>query len=520
MHEPIPKSRVGGEWSRRNAPMNSVAGRLIKGSAWLSAARAVVNSLSLLSTIVLARLLSPSDFGLVALGTTMMALVTSITELSLSSALVRHEAPTRSHFDAAWTLNALRGLLLGSMFAAAGLLAARLYDDPRLTGVMVVMGFSLFLSGLTNPRSIMLQRDLIFWQEFVLNVSQKLVGVVVSIVIAYVMRSYWALVIGILAMEATNVLVSYTILPFRPRVCFQHVKELLSFSVWLTAGQIVDTLNWRFDQLLIGKGLSVAALGHYTVGSNIAQMPTRETTSPLTNVIFPAFSSIRDDRGRLAQAYQRAQALVTAIALPAGIGAALIADPLIRLTMGDKWAPAIFVVQVLASVFALQTLGSLSQPLYMAQGETRLLFVRNTQMLAIRVPLIAGGMLLGGLKGVVLARVVSGLVSICLAMRLVRRATDLSLREQLSANVRAFVSVAAMSVSVVLVSPWLGQGSDTVSLVLKIVTIIALAAAAYAGTTFLLWRAMRRPAGPEREMAELLAKLFGRLRAARAARAA
>jgi len=497
--------------------MSDVRQRLIKGSAWLSAARAVVNGLSLLSTIVLARLLSPGDFGLVALATTLLAIMTSITDLSLSSALVRHEAPTRTHFDAAWTLNALRGLLLGALFAAAGVPAAKLYGDPRLIGIMAVIGFSLLLSGLTNPRSIMLQRDLIFWQEFVLNVAQKLVGVLVSIALAWLYRSYWALVLGILAMEATNVIVSYTILPFRPRVCFQHVKELLSFSVWLTAGQIVDTLNWRFDQLIIGKGLSVATLGHYTVGSNIAQMPTRETTAPLTNVIFPAFSNMRADRARLARAYQRAQRFVTAIALPAGFGAALIADPLIRLTMGDKWQPAIFVVQVLASVFALQTLGSLSQPLYMAQGETRLLFWRNAQMLAIRVPLIAAGMLLGGLKGIVLARVLSGLISVVIAMRLVRRVTDLSLWEQLSANGRALVSVAAMSLSGVVAAPLVSHGTDSTSLLIELVAIVAIAAVTYCGTTLALWLTMGRPPGPERELADLLTKIFGRLRATRAA---
>src|SRR5687768_17418306 len=110
--------------------MSNISRRLMKGSAWLSAARAVVNALSMLSTILLARLLLPSDFGLVALATTMLMIVSSVTELSLSSALVRHASPTRTHFDAAWTLNALRGLVLGVLFAASGTIAASLYDDP------------------------------------------------------------------------------------------------------------------------------------------------------------------------------------------------------------------------------------------------------------------------------------------------------------------------------------------------------------------------------------------------------
>jgi O-antigen/teichoic acid export membrane protein len=494
--------------------MGTISGRLIKGSAWLSAARAVVNALSVLSTVLLARLLVPADFGVVSLATTMLMIMTSVTELSLSSALIRHSAPSRSHFDAAWTLNALRGLVLGGLFAAAGGLAANLYDDPRLLGVMVALGFSVFLSGLTNPRSIMLQRDLIFWQEFVLNVSQKLAGVLVSIAIAYYYRSYWALVIGTLVTQATNVIVSYTILPFRPRISFQHLKELLSFSVWLTAGQIVNTLNWRFDYLLLGKGLGMVALGHYSVGGNLAQIPTRETTAPLTKVIFPGFASIQGDRPRLASAYQRAQSLVTALALPAGIGAALIADPLIRLTMGEKWAPVIFVIQVLASVFALQTLGSLSEPLGMANGETRLLFVRNLQMLVIRMPLIVAGMLLGGLKGVVVARVISGVVSIFFAMRLVRRWTGLELREQLAANIRALASVAVMAAGVVLASPYLTHKADPASLAIKIAAIVLLAALIYCGTTLLLWILMNKPSGPEREVQHLIGKLRAKRKAA------
>lgn len=492
--------------------MSDIRGRLIKGSVWLSAARAVVNALSMLSTVVLARLLVPDDFGLVALATTMVLIVSSVTELSLSSALVRHEAPSRSHFDAAWTLNALRGLLLGGLFAAAGAPVAHIYEDPRLTAVMAALGVSVLLSGLTNPRSIMLQRELIFWQEFVLNVSQKVAGVLVSFAIAYYYRTYWALVMGTLAMQATNVIVSYTILPFRPRLCFSHMRELLSFSAWLTAGQIVNTLNWRFDHLLVGKGLGIVSLGHYSVGGNLAQMPTRETTAPLTKVIFPGFASIRDDRRRLAAAYQRAQAFVTAVALPAGFGAALIADPLIRLAMGEKWAPVIFVVQVLSAVFALQTLGSLSEPLYMAHGETRLLFIRNLQMLVIRVPIIVAGMLLGGLKGVVLARVISGVVSIFFALMLVRRFIDLTIREQLAANIRALTSVALMTAGVMLASPFLTQATDSTSLLIKIAAITAIAATIYCGATVLLWISMGRPPGPEREIQQLIAKMRARLR--------
>jgi len=160
--------------------MASITTKLIKGSIWLSLSRAIVNALAALSTFVLAWNLAPSDFGVVALGTTILLIVSTVTELSLAEALIRHKAPDESHFSAAWTLNATRGLLLALFFAAFAKPAAILFEEPRLTGVMLALGLSVLMSGLTNPRRIMLQRDLIFRQEFVLAVSQKLAGFIAA----------------------------------------------------------------------------------------------------------------------------------------------------------------------------------------------------------------------------------------------------------------------------------------------------------------------------------------------------
>ena len=150
----------------------------------------------------------------------MLLIVDTVTQISLSEALIRHKAPDESHFSAAWTLNASRGLLLGLLFAVFAYPAALLFNEPRLTGVMLALGVSILLGGLINPRRIMLQRDLIFWQEFVLAVSQKLTGFVAAVAIAMIYHSYWALVIGTLVSQATNVVVSYMVLPFRPRITF------------------------------------------------------------------------------------------------------------------------------------------------------------------------------------------------------------------------------------------------------------------------------------------------------------
>ena len=381
-----------------------VRGRLLKGATWVTAGRIIYNLLGLVSTLVLARLLVPSDFGLVALGTTLQYIVAAITAIPLAEALVQHVNPSNDHFHTAFTITAARGLILSLIFAALAWPAAIVYKDHRLINVILVLAAGVALNGLSNPRAIMLAKELIFWQQIMLQVTFRLTSVVVSVGIAIVDHSYWALLIGTLTGQCVGTICSYTVLPFRPKLTLVHMREIMSFSVWLTFCQIVNTLTWTLDQLLIGTFLDKVELGCYVVGNNLAVIPTREATAPLTTTLFPAFSRFGEDRSRLALAYNAAQALTTAVTLPMGVGLALIADPLVRLTMGEKWLPSVFIIRALASIYALQTLGTLAQPLAMAAGRTRLLFRRDVQTFFLRVPFIIAGMYSNGLLGVVYAK--------------------------------------------------------------------------------------------------------------------
>ncbi len=170
--------------------MKNVRSRLLRGAVWLSGARLASNLLATIGTLVLARLLLPSDFGLVALGTTTLSILTSITNISLSEALVQHRDPSQHHFHTAWTLNLLRGVLIGSVFALIAVPVARFYGDYRLENIMFALSGSAILNGLENPRAIMLTKQLIFWQQFMLQVSQKLVALIASVSIALIYHSY------------------------------------------------------------------------------------------------------------------------------------------------------------------------------------------------------------------------------------------------------------------------------------------------------------------------------------------
>lgn len=486
-------------------------GKLLAGAGWMGASRLAVNALGFVSTVVLARLLTPDDFGLVALGMAMILLMSAITDTSLASALVQHDDPGEDHCNTIFTMGVVRGFLAAAIFAAAAIPLASLFDEPRLVNVMYVLSITLVVSGFANPRSILLTRQLIFWQQFMLQVSKKLTQLLVAVVLALIYQSYWALILGTVIGQAVSVLLSYCVLPYRPRLGLKHARDLLGFSVWLTLGSIVRTANWRIDHLLIGGFLGRPALGHYSMGSNLAAMPTQEVTTPLFATLFPAFTHVTDSNERLVRNYRRAQSTVTCVVLPLGVGAALIADPLIPMLLGEKWRPAVFVVQMLSAVFALQTIGSLAQPLAMATGHTRMLFVRDMQNFALRVPLIVLGMFVAGLPGILWARALTGSIAIGFNMAVVRSITGLGFKEQSADNLRALAAAAVMTGGVLLVHGQLPARLSWQGQLLEVVSLIALGAVLYVGSLAAFWFAAKMPDGPEKEVMQILKQMGNRL---------
>jgi len=487
--------------------MDSIKGRLTRGAVWIGATRALMNLVGFVSTIALARLLSPDDFGLVALATTILAIASSVTELSLASALVHHADPTEAHFDTAFTLGFVRSALVGGVLCALASPVAHLYEDARLVDILLFLGATSVLGGLANPKTVLLSKNLIFWQEFALNVSQKVVGFLVAVGVAIAYRSYWSLILGSATAQLASVLLSYAIAPYRPRFRLRHAKELFSFSVWLSLGQAVNILNWKFDHLIVGYFVGKPALGVYTFADNLAALPTREATTPIAQTLFPGFAHLAGDKPRLTSAYQLAQSTVCAIALPVGVGFAAIAHPLLTLTVGNKWQSAVLVIQILVITIAFQTLATTLQPLAMAMGETKMLFRRDVLSFVIRIPFIIVGMLVGGLLGIVWARAISSAVGTLVNMELVKRLLHLPLRAQFSANSRALISVMLLGVTTFVTGRVFEAGASAPQLAFQIGAIVAVGFVTYIASMLTLWRFARRPPGPEAEAARVLAKL-------------
>jgi O-antigen/teichoic acid export membrane protein len=302
---------------------------------------------------------------------------------------------------------------------------------------------------------------------------------------------------------------SYVLIHYRPRFSIAHWRNLFSFSSWLALSSGLNALNYRADQLALGAVLGPAPLGQYSMGDNLASLPVRESTAPISNVLFPAFSRLQDDPARLRDAFLRSQRLLVAMALPIGVGFALVAGPFINLVLGPEWTSAALVAQVLGAVLAAQAFSMPVTPLAMGLGRTRLLFVRDIVNIVVRYPLIFVGLFTGGLLGLLLARCISGTIAILIDMYLARRLADVGLVKQFVANARPIAATLVMAACV-----WaIGAASAGSPEMLQLALMIPAGGISYFGTTAALWLAAGKPAGTEREA--LNALLFLRRRAFR-----
>jgi len=479
---------------------------------WVAVSRVVVNLIGFASTVLLARLLTPSDFGLVAIATGISAVIMAMTELSLSQALIRCRDPQEDHYDTAFTLNLIRAVLLAGLIAAIAVPFARFYGDPRLTAIILVAaGLELF-GALTSPRLATFQRQLEFRQDFILQLSQKLLGFIVAVAITLIRRDYWGLVAGSAATGISAVLISQALAPHRPRLCLTRAREMMSFSAWMTLNFAVRMMNWRMDALFVGYALGAKPAGLYTMADNLASMPTREAMQPIVATLLPALSRLTDDRARLREAYQRANSLLCAIAFPIGIGFALIAKPLILLLLSDKWEQSIPLVQVLSCTIAIQMAGWSMQPLGGALGRSREIFNTETLAFLVRLPLMFAGLLfglwsgLGALMGVALGRAVGSLFGITFNMMQVKRMIALPVRVQVAGLIRPLIASAVMAAAVVGLSYQFPPQATGLNLAAEIIVTVAAGGLVYIVTGHRLWRMLGYPPGAESEVIAMIAK--------------
>lgn len=478
----------------------SLTAQVAGGAAWTLSAKVLVRACGFLSVVILARLLTPEDFGLVALGLSASLIATSMTGMPVGLAVIKFREVTADDWNTAWTLSALRGLLVGAGIAVLGWPLQAVYDDPRLVPIMMVLGASVVFQGLSNIRFLQFEKDMAFAPRFVMETSARVAAFGVAVSVAFATGSYWAIILGDVTIRIVRVLVTYILGPkILPRFCLRSWRRLLSFSGWLSVAQFLSALNNRLDHFIVGAWLGKSTLGQYSLGQDFSTLPTQELITPLVRTLFPAFSTIQDDHARLSEAYLRVQSVIFAVGFPLGVGLSLVAHNAVPVVLGAQWTETVVVVQFLAAAMGLRMLTPGVYPLVMAAGETRQLFWRELILLAIWLPAVVLGLAVAGLIGLLVARVVTQIFFAGLNLALVRSVIRVPITRSLYQCRRSIIACGAMSAVVLSLSlvPAMAEPLSALPDWQVLIIEIGLGGLTYCVTHAGLWLVQGRPAGIE-----------------------
>lgn len=321
--------------------------KVVAGSIWMIGLRWSMRLLGFVSTIILARLLAPDDFGLIAMsaGDRLRPGADRGRRGAGADPPSRPAArPLRYRVDHQRAAGAHRRLVI----ALLAPLAALYFNDGRITGVLLVTALSTAIAGFSNIGTADFRRDFRFGRQFWLQFWPRIAGFVVTVAIAVAWRSYWALILGWLAGSIAQLAVSYVMHPYRPRFSLGARAEMLGFSMHASLSSLAWFLEQQLDQIVLGGIVRPATLGLYYLASNLAEMATRELVAPISPVVYSAYSRIHTDGERMIAAVRKSVGAAALLGFGASLGLYAVAREFILSVYGPQWVGGVALLEILA----------------------------------------------------------------------------------------------------------------------------------------------------------------------------
>ncbi len=493
-------------------PQGTYSGALVKGAAWNALFRIADRSFGIIATLVLVRILQPSDFGLLIMATSVIAVLELATAFGFEVALIQARVVNTSDYDCAWTMNLLLALLSAGFIVAIAVPVAQFYREPRLVPIMLALAAVHAIGGLENTGIVDFRRQLNFRRDFVFLITRRMAGFALTIPIAIMTQSYWALVAGTAGSKLTGVLLSFLMHPHRPGPTLANWRALMRFSRWTLATNLVIAGLLRLPHFFVGRLFSSESLGVYVIAADFAVLPVTEIAAPVNRSSAPAYARLSGQQDAFRAFFLYAAQLTVMLAMPAGVGLLMCAEPFVLLVLGDRWVDAIPIVRLLAVSGILVMMASNNGTAIIAIGHPHL----NTVFLGVRlIALVIGMVLLApafGLLGIAFAEVAAAMLSLVVSSLTVFRRIGITWRTYIGGFWRIIVATGAMALMVGLFLKQqhsYGSGADRA---LALGGAVFVGAAVYAAVLVLLWIASGRPEGTERHAVEQIVAQFERLR--------
>jgi len=404
-------------------------GRSVRGGLVTLTSQGAMFVLQTISTVVLARMLTPTAFGIVAMVTAVTGLASAFADLGLSEATIQSKDITHDQVSVLFWINAGIGLGLMLITVAMTPVFAWFYKEPRLVAVAFLLSFTFLFSGLRVQADALLKRQMRYSALGYRDVASYAVAVPLAIIVAWRGGGYWALVALPLTLNFVQMVFSWLIVHWRPGLPRRSTKvgSMIAFGGNVAASYLIYSLNRNMDNVLIGWYWGAAPLGLYSRAYNLLMIPVRQLNAPAANVAVPAFSRIQNDPERYARYYLRAISLILWISAPLFGFLIVAAEPVIVLVLGAQWREAAPVFQMLGISALGQMLLESTVWLLVSRGQSK----RLLRLWLIISPITVGSFVIGlpfGIKWVALSYSLVLLIMLPWILKFTFRDTQLTLQ--------------------------------------------------------------------------------------------
>lgn len=343
---------------------------------WMMLGRGITQAVNWLVTLLVIRILTPADYGLLAMAMILIAAAQMLRDMGLQQALIQSTEPeektVRQVFSA---LQIVNGFIFLALFIAAPY-ASTYFGEPALVEIIRVLAFQFPILALQGVPSAMLSRGMNFKSQAMISATGAIVNSLVTLTLALLGYGVWSIILGNMAGTIAKVL-QYGRLErifYAPTLDFKGFSSLFSFGGFVMASSLLHYIQMRSADIMVGKVLGKESLGIYNVSNRLGTMPMQKITSILTGVGFAAFSKIQQDPDLVKANYLRMQAILTFFAFPVFWGIASVTDSLVHVVLGDKWLAAIIPLQTIAIAAPLRMIFNTTSPALYGTGRPGIVF--------------------------------------------------------------------------------------------------------------------------------------------------
>ncbi len=482
--------------------------QLQSGAFWTVSMRWGMKFIGLASTAVLARLLAPEDYGLVAIALVLIAGVQVFFDLGIELSLIRDANATNEDFNTAWTMRLLQANGLGLVIILLAEVAGDFYQDQRLAWIFYVSALSIMIKSFENIGVVEFQKDLDFFSDFKFRVISKIVGTLFTLGLAFYLRDYKALILGLLLQHVFSTLISYLVSRYRPRFTLSKWRELWGFSKWILIKNFSGYFSTQGEYLLTSKVAPLSEIGSFRWARELNSLVSSELMQPIARVAVPGFAKIEHDSVRLLHVYRRSLNIIASISAPLVLGVGAVAEELVPLFLGggDKWMAVVPVLELLCFAAFFSCLYRLSNTYFVVIGKVKYTAYIDIARSVISVAAVYPCYLYAGFMGVAFASIVITFFVMTAYHFLLCRTTPIKFSDIVKDVGRPALASLVMFLALDILSDELTLGA-----IAMLFTKVSAGALIYAVSLSLLWLVSGKPESFEFEVLSSGQKLWRHL---------